>query len=101
MPEAAPTRDPLARVVQRLRDADVLLVLDGCEPVLAEAARVMAGVLAECPGVRVLATSREVLHLEGEVRFVVTPLPVPAAGLDARELAASESVQLISGAGRA
>ena len=90
----APTRDPLARVVQRLRDADVLLVLDGCEPVLAEAAQVMAGVLAECPGVRVLATSREVLHLEGEVRFVVTPLPVPAPGLDARELAASESVQL-------
>jgi predicted ATPase/DNA-binding SARP family transcriptional activator len=92
--DPAPSRDPLARVVQRLRHAEVLLVLDGCEPVLAEAARVAAGVLAECPGVRVLATSREVLHLEGEVRFVVAPLPVPAAGANALELAASESVQL-------
>ena len=78
----APSRDPLARVVQRLGQANVLLVLDGCEPVIEEAARVAAGVLAECPGVRVLATSREVLHLEGEVRLVVAPLAVPAAGAD-------------------
>ena len=48
-----------------------------------EAARVAAGVLAECPGVRVLATSREVLHLDGESRLVVAPLAVPAAGADA------------------
>ena len=91
---ATPSRDPLARVVQRLRQADVLLVLDGCEPVAGEAARVAAGVLAECPGVRMLTTSREVLHLEGEVRFVVAPLAVPAAGADPRQLAASESVRL-------
>jgi predicted ATPase/DNA-binding SARP family transcriptional activator len=90
----APSRDPLARVVQRLRQASVLLVLDGCEPVVGEAARVAAGVLAECPGVRVLATSREVLHLEGEARFVVAPLAVPAAGADTDELAVSESVRL-------
>ena len=90
----APSRDPLARVVQRLRQGNVLLVLDGCEPVIEEAARVAAGVLAECPGVRVLATSREVLHLQGEVRFVVVPLAVPAAGADPRQLAASESVRL-------
>jgi predicted ATPase/DNA-binding SARP family transcriptional activator len=89
-----PSRDPLAWVVQRLGQADVLLVLDGCEPVVEEAGRVAAGVLAECPGVRVLATSREVLHLPGEVRLVVAPLVVPAAGADAAELAASESVRL-------
>jgi predicted ATPase/DNA-binding SARP family transcriptional activator len=88
------SRDPLARVVQRLRQANVLLVLDGCEPVVGEAARVAAGVLAQCPGVRVLATSREVLHLEGEARFVVAPLAVPAPGADAHELAAWESVRL-------
>jgi predicted ATPase/DNA-binding SARP family transcriptional activator len=90
----APSRDPLARVVQRLGPANVLLVLDGCEPVIDEAARVAAGVLTQCPGVRVLATSREVLHLEGEVRLVVAPLAVPAAGADPRQLAASESVRL-------
>jgi predicted ATPase/DNA-binding SARP family transcriptional activator len=89
-----PSRDPLARVVQRLGQANVLLVLDGCEPVVGEAARVAAGVLAACPGVRVLATSREVLHLEGEARLVVAPLVVPAPGVDPRQLAESESVRL-------
>jgi predicted ATPase/DNA-binding SARP family transcriptional activator len=91
---STPSRGPLARVVQRLRQANVLLVLDGCEPVVGEAARVAAGVLAESPGVRVLATSREVLHLEGEVRFAVAPLAVPAADADPRQLAESESVRL-------
>ena len=95
------SRDSLARVVQRLRQANVLLVLDGCEPVIEEAARVAAGVLAECPGVRVLATSREVLHLTGEVRLVVAPLAVPAAGADAAELSASESVWLFLDRARA
>jgi predicted ATPase/DNA-binding SARP family transcriptional activator len=95
------SRDPLARVVQRLRQANVLLVLDACEPVVDEAARVAAGVLAQCPGVRLLATSREVLHLEGEVRFVVGPLAVPAQGADAHELAAWESVRLFTERARA
>jgi TatA/E family protein of Tat protein translocase len=44
-------------------------------PVVEEAARVAAEVLAECPDVRVLATSREVLHMPGEARFAVEPLP--------------------------
>jgi predicted ATPase/DNA-binding SARP family transcriptional activator len=97
----APSRDPLARVVQHLRQAKVLLILDGCEPVAWEAMRVAAGVLAGCPGVRVLATSRAVLHLEGEVRFTVAPLAVPA--LDARqgELTSSESVRLFIDRARA
>jgi predicted ATPase/DNA-binding SARP family transcriptional activator len=88
------SRDPLARVVERLRQANALLVLDGCEPVIEEAARVAAGVLAECPAARVLTTSREVLHLDGEVRVVVAPLAVPDARADAREVATSESVRL-------
>ena len=69
--------DPLARTVARLRDGDAILLLDACEPVVEEAARVAAAVLAECPGVRVLATSREVLHLPGEVRVTVEPLALP------------------------
>ena len=41
--------DPLARTVARLRDGDAILLLDACEPVVEEAARVAAAVLAECP----------------------------------------------------
>jgi predicted ATPase len=68
--------DPLARVIARLRAADALLLLDGCRRVVDEAARITSAVLAECPGVRVLATSREVLHVPGEALVHVEPLPV-------------------------
>ena len=41
--------DPLARVTSRLRDAEALVVLDACEHVLDEAARIASTLLAECP----------------------------------------------------
>ena len=72
--------DPLARAVARLRETDAMLVFDSCEHVIEETARVVEAVLRGCPGVRVLATSREVLHVPGEVRFAVSPLAVPDLG---------------------
>ncbi|MFD1507066.1 AfsR/SARP family transcriptional regulator [Georgenia yuyongxinii] len=72
--------DPLARVVGRLRDADAILWLDGCGRVVGEAARVASAVVAGCPDVRVLTTSREVLHVPGEVRVMVEPFRVPDPG---------------------
>jgi len=66
--------DPLARVLSRLRDAGALVVLDACEHVLDEAARIAATLLAECPRLRILATSRAVLRVTGEVRTPVAPL---------------------------
>ena len=72
--------DPLARVTSRLRDAGALVVLDACEHVLDEAARIASTLLAECPRVRILATSREALHVAGEVRACpVAPLERSAA----------------------
>ena len=73
--------DPLARVASRLRHAAVLLVLDACEHVLDEAARIVSTVLAECPHVRILATSREALHVTSEVRLPVVPLEDAAVEL--------------------
>ncbi len=73
--------DPLARVASRLRHAAVLLVLDACEHVLDEAARIVSTVLAECPQVRILATSREALHVASEVRLPVAPLEAAAVEL--------------------
>ena len=73
--------DPLARVASRLRHAAVLLVLDACEHVLDEAARIVSTVLAECPQVRILATSREALHITSEVRLPVAPLEAAAVEL--------------------
>ena len=73
--------DPLARVASRLRHAAVLLVLDACEHVLDDAARIVSTVLAECPQVRILATSREALHVTSEVRLPVVPLEAAAVEL--------------------
>ena len=74
-------------------------LLDACDPVVGAAARVAATVLAECPAVRVLATSREVLHVPGEVRFAVEPIPPPSA--DAPNDLASAAVQLFVDRARA
>jgi predicted ATPase len=89
--------DPLARVIARLHDGETILVLDACEHALEEAARVAAALLAECAGVRVLATSREVLHLAGEARLAVQPLAVG----DPEPVAASPALQLFAARARA
>jgi predicted ATPase/DNA-binding SARP family transcriptional activator len=73
--------DPLARVASRLRDARALVVLDACEHVREEAARIASTLLEECPGLRILATSREVLHVSGEARVSVAPLSTAALDL--------------------
>jgi predicted ATPase/DNA-binding SARP family transcriptional activator len=73
--------DPLARVTSRLRDAAALVVLDACEHVLDEAAGIVTTLLASCPDVRILATSREALHVASEARFPVAPLRSAAVEL--------------------
>ena len=91
--------DPLARTIARLRDADAILVLDACEHVTEEAARVASAVLRECVGVRVLATSREALHIVGETRVRVAPLAVPDP--ESADSAGSAAVQLFAARARA
>ncbi|WP_432928053.1 BTAD domain-containing putative transcriptional regulator [Microbispora sp. CA-135349] len=71
--------DPLERLVAVLAGRPVLLVLDNCEHVVDETARVAQRLLARCPGLRVLATSREVLAVTGEAVVPVQPLPLDAA----------------------
>ena len=91
--------DPLARTVARLRETDAMLVFDSCEHVIEETARVVEAVLRGCPGVRVLATSREVLHVPGEVRFPVSPLAVPDLG--SSDAVGVEAVELFTARARA
>ena len=73
--------DPLERSVARLRDLARSLLLDACERVARGSPGRVAASRSRRPvrGVRVLATSREVLHAAGEVRVVVEPLAVPEA----------------------
>jgi predicted ATPase len=68
--------DPLAQLCQRLGDREMLLLLDSCERCI-EAAPTIAQLAAACPQIRVLSTSREPLHVRGEYRISVLPLPLP------------------------
>ena len=61
-------------LVERLRGADVLVVLDNCEQVVEAAADVVATLLSAGPGVRVLATSQLPFGSDGETVYPLRPL---------------------------
>ena len=67
---------PLDLVSISLREKELLLLLDNFEQVVGAALQV-AALLARCPKLNVLVTSRAVLHVRGEQEFAVPPLAVP------------------------
>ncbi|MFJ8935187.1 ATP-binding protein [Streptomyces sp. NPDC102365] len=69
------TAEPLDALCAWLAGKDVLLVLDSCEHLSAACRDLLTRLLDDCPGVTVLATSREPLGMDGEHRLVVEPLP--------------------------
>ena len=85
-----------ARVIDALVDKEVLLVVDNCEQVLA-AGLDLTEPLRACPGVRLLVTSRERLHLAAEREFPVRPLAVPHSDdvADLDRLAAVPAVAML------
>jgi predicted ATPase len=60
-----------------LRQRQLLLIFDNCEHVLDAAARVAALLLKQCHGVKILATSRQALGIDGETVFRMPSLPLP------------------------
>ncbi|MHA5051778.1 BTAD domain-containing putative transcriptional regulator [Streptomyces sp. SD15] len=77
-----PSADTTERLLAALEDRELLLVLDNCEHLVEGVARIAGLLLGACPGVRILATSRESLGITGEVLCPVPPLPPePAARL--------------------
>ena len=75
-----PGRPITDALVGALRDKRLLLVVDNCEHLIDAAARLVDALLDSCPGLRVLATSREPLELAGEVKRPVPPLSAPDPG---------------------
>src|SRR5690606_28147142 len=61
-----PVPDAASRLVVALPDGRLLLMLDNCEHLLGDTARVVSRLLSNCPGLRVLITSRQALGLSGE-----------------------------------
>ena len=77
--DASGTRDDadvLTRLSAVLGGTPALIIFDNCEHVITSAATAVTRILRACPGVRILATSREPLHLPDEWAMTVEPLPV-------------------------
>ena len=69
--------DPSGSILNFLRGRRLLLVLDSCEHLIDEVARLAEDIHREAPGVAILATSRESLLVQGEQIFDLVPLPGP------------------------
>ena len=94
-PRRQPPLDGLVRTLGRRR---LLLILDNCEHLVAACARLSDAVLGGCPGVRMLATSREPLRAAGEVVWPVPPLSVPPTDepVSVADVVASEAGRLFA-----
>ncbi|MEV7360690.1 BTAD domain-containing putative transcriptional regulator [Kitasatospora sp. NPDC091276] len=97
---AAPARRPgtpeeiLDRLTEVLTHDDPVLVLDNCEHVIEAAAALAGTLLGRCPGLRVLATSREPLRIDGENLHPVLPLELPEPGSTPEQARACAAVRL-------
>ena len=89
-------RPVLEMLIDRLQGRRLLLVLDNVEQLVAAAAD-LATLLAACPDLTVLVTSRIVLRLRGEHEVALAPLPTPPAGpqADAETVGRSAAVRLL------
>ncbi|SDD95793.1 Predicted ATPase [Actinokineospora iranica] len=88
--------DVLDRLAEVLYPQRCVLVLDNCEHLIGAAARLADALLARCPGLRVLATSREPLAITGEVVFPVGPLELPAENATVERVTAAEAGRLFA-----
>jgi predicted ATPase/class 3 adenylate cyclase len=85
-----PERSAIETLEEYLKRKRLLLILDNCEHIVDEVARVAASILRSCPNVRLLATSREPLRIEGERVYRMPSLGFPPEN---RELNAGDAMR--------
>ncbi len=84
----------LQTLCSHLKSRRVLFIVDNCEHLLQPAAEVANAVLRAAPQVRILASSRELLHVPGEQAYAVLPLPLPERDAGVEGLLRSTAVRL-------
>jgi predicted ATPase/class 3 adenylate cyclase len=92
-------RAPLDTLIDALEARNLLVVLDNCEHLIQACAQTASALLRRCPEIRILASSREALNIDGEVILPVPPLITAEFGrvgndLQIDQLAELEAVQL-------
>lgn len=94
--QITPQQHAIGRLVDALRDRRALIVLDNCEHVVDATARTAETLLARCPQLKVLTTSREPLAITGEALAPVSPLGLPAKTAAPEEALACPAVALFA-----
>ncbi|WP_161500644.1 AfsR/SARP family transcriptional regulator [Embleya scabrispora] len=100
-PHLAGPRDLVDRIVDAFTGPPSLLILDNCEHLIAAAASFAGRLLARAPSLRILATSREPLGIDGEMLYPLGPLALPPVGVDAAAALGYASVRLFADRARA
>ncbi len=72
------TQPPIELLVDALGQRRTLIVLDNCEHIIDDAAKLIDTLLRHCPAVHIVATSREVLAVGGEAVLALSPLACPS-----------------------
>ncbi|MCM2424974.1 BTAD domain-containing putative transcriptional regulator [Streptomyces sp. RKAG337] len=88
--------DPSDQLVAVLTGKRLLLIVDNCEHLLQAVAPLIDGILARCPELTVLCTSREPLGVDGEMLCPVPPLALPPADATVAEAAGFPAVRLLT-----
>ena len=92
--KAEPDRTLVQAICAHLKSRRVLIVLDNCEHLVKASAELAQAILRAAPYVRLLATSREALHVPGEQSYPVHPLPLPPRGAGIDDVSQSTAVRL-------
>jgi predicted ATPase/DNA-binding SARP family transcriptional activator len=83
-------------LADQLGDRESLLVVDNCEHLVDAVAHLIAALLPRCAGLRVLATSREPLAIDGEALVPLGPLTLPGPGDSLEDIRRSAAVRLFT-----
>src|SRR5206468_2555017 len=86
--------DPFDALAASIAAGNVLLLADNCDRVIESVARVVTSLLRRCPGVRVIATSREPLGIASEQIYSIPLLSVPPATATLEEARSYDAVSL-------
>jgi predicted ATPase/DNA-binding CsgD family transcriptional regulator len=89
-----PGRPMQASLADHVEAWHALLLLDNCEHVVQAAAELCDGLLRACPWLRVLATSRQALGVDGEAVFPVAPLSLPQPEMTPEQVPRTEAIRL-------
>jgi non-specific serine/threonine protein kinase len=83
-------------LVEHLGSRDTLLIMDNCEHLVDASAFLADRLLRSCPNLRILATSREALNIDGEIAYIVPSLllPEPERSPSVGELESYEAIRL-------